>query len=412
MAGVIQRVAMVSMHTSPVAKAGTRDAGGMNVAILGVAAELAIRGVEVDLLTRAEGRPGTKQLLPGVRLHELAAGRPGPLALKDLPAVTDEFGEAVAVLARGGGTPFDLFHAHYWLSGLAVLPVALELDVPLVQSFHTVAAMRNASLAPGAPVEPERRTRTEGYLAQQATAVIAASSAEAGVLIDEVGAPPDRIWIVPPGVDLALFSPRPDTVHERVRMTLDIDDDRPIVVVVGRVQPVKGQDLAIRAVAGVRLRGPSPVLVVVGEETPGDTGFTDRLRALAHELGIADSVRFAGALYRDALADLLSAASVTLIPSFSETFGLVALESAASGTPVIAYRASGLVESVADGVSGALLGTRDPAVWAAELSAMLEDPLRRARLASSARVHAERFTWGATAASLLGVYATTQRAGG
>ena len=398
---------MIAMHTSPAAQPGTADAGGLNVTVLGLAAELALHGVEVDLLTRAAGAPGSHELLPGVSLHELAAG-PGGLPKERLPEVADEFGEEIARLARV--RDYDILHAHYWLSGIAALPVAIELGRPLVQSFHTVGVMKNALAGEGQSAEPVQRLRSETFLATQADAVIAASAAEAGVLIDDVGAPADRTWIIPPGVDLGLFSPRPQASQLALRAVLGLERDRPIVVIAGRVQALKGHELAVRALAELHsLRGWAPLLVVAGEATPGDEEFAGRLRALAAELGVATDVRFVGALHRDALADLLAAADLTVVPSFSETFGLVALESAAAGTPVIAFRAGGLAESVVDGVSGLLLGTREPRYWATEMALLLEDDERRSALGATARAHAERFTWAAAATSLLGVYAGVKR---
>lgn len=415
----IRRVAMVSMHTSPAAQPGTGDAGGMNVAILALAAELAIRDVEVDLVTRAAGPATTTELLPGVTLLELAAGEGGPIPKQRMPEVTDEFGEAVAALARRVPGGYDIIHPHYWLSGIASLPVALELGIPLVQSFHTVAAMKNAALSgdaqsstrrAAAALEPVIRVRSEMFLARQADAVVANSSAEASVLIDKVGVPADRMWIIPPGVDLAMFAPTSADAQATVRRMLGLESDRPLVVIAGRVQPLKGHELAVRALAELHaMRGWAPVLVIAGEVTPGGSQFAAGLRELASELGVAGDVRFVGALHRDTLAELLAAASVTLVPSFSETFGLVALESAAAGTPVIAYRAGGLAESVEDGVSGTLLDTREPRLWATEIALMLENDERRSRMGLSARAHAERFTWAAAAAGLLGVYAGAQR---
>ena len=408
----INRIAMISMHTSPVTQAGTGDAGGLNVAVLEIAAELAIRDVEVDLLTRAVGEPSSRRLLPGVTLHELAAGPAGPLPKERLPQVTDEFGEAVARLARARDGGWNLMHAHYWLSGIAVLPVSLELRLPLVQSFHTIGAMKNALAAADAAPEPEQRLRSETFIASQADAIIAASSAEATALIDLAGAPADRTWIVPPGVDLGLFSPRTESSCEAIRLALGLDLDKPIVVIAGRVQGLKGHELAIRALSELRaIRGWTPLLVVAGEVTPGDEAFADELVQLAMELGVASDVRFVGALQRDALADLLSAAAVTIMPSFSETFGLVALESAASGTPVIAFRTGGLTDAVSDGVSGLLLGTREPRHWATEIATMIEDRDRRAAMSLTARTHAERFTWATAAASLLGIYAEVAGSG-
>lgn len=410
MGGVIQRVAMVSMHTSPTAQPGTRDAGGMNVAILGVAAELAVRGVEVDLMTRATRAPSATLLLPGVTLHELPAGPRADIDKDGLCEFADEFGESLAQRARQ--VPYDVIHAHYWLSGIAALPVALETDAAFVQSFHTLAVMKDAAMADSADAsaEPTVRVRSEAYLAAQATAIAAASSAEATVLIDDVGAPPDRVWIIPPGVDLDLFTPRPDASHALIRRRLDLDETRPLVVIAGRVQPLKGHELAVRVLGEfLTLRGWNPILVIAGEVTPGNGEFARRLRELADRLGVGADARFVGALTRDNLAEVLAAATVTLVPSYSETFGLVALESAAAGTPVLGARSGGLAESISEGVSGLLLGTREPRYWATELAIMIEDDERRKRYELTARSWAERFTWGSAAASLLGVYAGSAR---
>lgn len=400
----VERVAMIAMHTSPVAQPGRADAGGLNVSVLGLAGELAERGVGVDLFTRARTRAAQHEVRDGVTLFELGAGPRGPLPKDELPAVIDEFGEGVARIARS--RRYDVIHAHYWLSGIAALPVAIELGRPLVQSFHTLAVMKNAFAEEGHPVEPEQRVRSEMFLAAQAEAIIASSSAEATVLIDEVAAPPDRTWIVPPGVDLERFSPRAFVSHDTTRGSLGLEPDRPLVVIAGRVQPLKGHELAIRALAELHaLRGWAPLLVVAGEATPGDAGFAGRLRTLAAELGVGPDVRFVGALHPDELAALFATADLTIVPSFSETFGLVALESAAAGTPVIAYRTGGLSDAVHDGVSGLLLGTREPRYWATEIALLIEDDERRTALGVTARGFAERFTWGAAAASLLGVYA-------
>lgn len=398
---------MVSMHTSPIADAGTRDSGGMNVLLLSVAAEFASRGVEVHLLTRAEGEPVVREISDGVQLYELRAGGQGPIDKAALSVVADEFGESVAELGRAGGG-YDLIHAHYWLSGLATLPVAIELGIPFVQSFHTVAAMKNRTVAPGQEPEPEARLRSEMFLAAQADALLAGSASEASALIDEMGAPPERVWVIPPGVDLGLFrADRAPAASESVRRELGIGSGRPIIAVAGRVQPLKDQALAIRALAELHaLRGWAPVLVIAGESTPGDAGYLASLRELSVQLGVGDDVRFAGALSRERLADLFAAASVTILPSHSETFGLVALESAASGTPIVGSRNTGLVESVAEGESGLLIDTRDPRAWAEAVAALLDEQRTGDRMSVSARHHAEGYTWAATATAMLGVYAS------
>lgn len=397
------RVAMVSMHTSPVARAGSRDSGGMNVVLLALAGELAARGVEVDLLTRAEGEPAVSVVAPGVTLHEIRAGAPGPIPKAALSAVSDEFGEAVAHLGRSGDG-FDVIHSHYWLSGIATLPVSLELGIPLVQSFHTIGAMKNRTLAPGQDAEPELRLRSEMFLAGQASAIIAGSAAEATSLIDDLRAPAEKVWLIPPGVDAGLFSGSGQEAA-RARASLRIPQGVPIIAVAGRIQPLKDQGLAIRVLA--ELHGPEfagsvpPVLVIAGDSTPGEADYLDGLVRLAEDLGVAGSVRFVGALTRSELAGLFAAASATLVPSHSETFGLVALESASSGTPVVGSSGTGLRESIADGLSGTLLDSREPREWAAATDRILSGAM-----SATARLHAEDYTWSATAAATLAVYAS------
>jgi D-inositol-3-phosphate glycosyltransferase len=402
MAGDVQRVAMVSMHTSPAANPGTADAGGMNVAILGLARQLAAFGIEVDLLTRSNGKGAVTEIVPGVTLHELEAGELGLVAKEQLSTVADEFGEAVARLAGRESRGYDIVHAHYWLSGIAALPVAIELGIPFVQSFHTLGHMKHRAMPAGSILtEPERRVRSESFLAMQADAVVASSTSEVDNLIEHVGAQTDKIWIMPPGVDTGLFRPESDA-GDAVRLALGAESGRPLLAVVGRVQELKGQRLAVRALAA--LPAPRPLLVIAGEPTPGSEHYMVALHELAVELGVVNDVRFVGALSRDAVAELLAAATITLVPSHSETFGLVALESAASGTPVVAQRVSGLVESVADGESGVLVDSRDPAEWARVISLLLDDPLYYEELALSARQFAEGFSWAASTSILLDVY--------
>jgi len=391
---------MVSMHTSPDAQPGAADAGGMNVAILATALELAARGVEVDLLTRAMGGPSEHTVAPGVTIHSLAAGARGSVAT--LAVVADEFGEAVARLSRE--SRYDLIHSHYWLSGIATLPVAIELGIPFVQSFHTLGAMKNAAAVPGSEPEPDRRLWSERYLANQADAIIAVSAAEATQLIDVVGAPADKLWVIPPGVDTGFFTPAKTSRSIAAHAYLGIASDRPILSVVGRVQPLKGQDLAIRAFA--QLSQPRPLLAIVGEPAPGAESYLDSLRALAAELGVSADVRFLGTLDRIEVTYLLANSALTLVPSYTESFGLVALEAAASGTPVVAMAVGGLGESVLDGETGVLVASRDAGEWARVIQSLLDDAPLRATLGAAGRAHAEGLGWGTAATSVLGVYAS------
>lgn len=393
---------MVSMHTSPVDSPGRGDAGGMNVALLGVAMQLARRGVEVDLLTRATDVPFERELADGVLLRSLAAGPPTPLPKNRLVEVADEFGEAVATLAGRLAPRYDLIHAHYWLSGLATLPVAIELGIPFVQSFHTLGAMKNLNLAPDDEPEQEGRLRGEAFLGNQSDAVVASSAAEVMALIDELHTPPERLWVIPPGVDSELFTPVRARNEAAIRSTLGLPRDRPLLVLAGRLQPLKDQELGIRILGELSMVSPAPLLVIAGDAV--DQAYRERLGELADSMGLTDDVRFVGSLDRESLADLFAAAEFTLVTSHSETFGLVALESAASGTPVLAYRGSGLVESVSDFESGYLMDSRDPADWAGAILQHRVDGDRVAVMRRSARTFAEGFTWATSAASHLALY--------
>jgi D-inositol-3-phosphate glycosyltransferase len=407
MTGGLRRIAMVSMHTSPADLPGIGDAGGMNVAILALATQLAKRGVEVDLLTRATSIPAERQLSDGVVLRSLAAGPPTPIPKQRLVDVADEFGEAVATLVGRPAPRYDLLHSHYWLSGLATLPVAIELGLPFVQSFHTLGALKNRSLAPGEEPEHEGRLRGEAFLANQADAIVAGSAAEVGTLIDDLHTPAERLWVIPPGVDTELFTPDRARNDGAVRAHLGLPPNRPLLVIAGRVQPLKDQELGIRILSELSMVEPSPLLVIAGEAA--DPSYQARLEQSAIVHRVEGDVRFVGALARETLADLFAAAECTLVTSFSETFGLVALESAASGTPVLAYRGTGLLESVGDGESGYLIDSRDPADWASAILAHRADGARVASMRRSARSFAEGFTWATAAASHLALYESLVR---
>jgi len=409
MTGGLRRIAMVSMHTSPVAVPGSVDAGGMNVAILAVATELARRGVEVDLLTRATAAPEERELASGVTLRTLQAGPLEPMSKYRLVDVADEFGEAVARLAGRPQPQYDLIHAHYWLSGLATLPVAIELGIPFVQSFHTVGAMKNRSLAPGAEPEPEGRLRGEAFLGNQADAIVAGSAAEVMALIDELRTPAEKLWVIPPGVDAELFTPDRSRNSASIRSQLLLSPDRPLLVIAGRVQRLKDQELGIRILAELSMVSPAPELVIAGDTD--DAEYLASLWGLAAELDVYQDVTFVGALDRERMADLFAAAEFTLVTSYSETFGLVALESAASGTPVIAYCGTGLIESVGEGESGYLIDSREPEDWAGAILQHRADGERVSVMRRSARAFAEGFTWATSAASHLALYETLVRVG-
>lgn len=399
------RIAVVSMHTSPADRPGKGDAGGLNVLVLESALALAARGNRVDLYTRSAGAPHTESIAPGVTLYALETGG-GIVRKHELPNLADAFGTQLERAALGARTPYDVIHAHYWLSGLAALPVSLSLGMPIVQTFHTLAEEKNRRIGEDDRAEPERRLLTERYLANEVDAIAAVSRAEVDVLCDGVGAPAERVWLVPPAVDTALFQPAPIPARREVRARLGVRPEDGLVVCVGRVQPLKGQDLAVRMLQHL----PGAVLVLAGDATPGDERYLESLHDIARDLGVAGRVRHIGSLERAALAQLLDAADVVVVPSRTESFGLVPLEAAASGTPVVASRVGGLLESVIDGETGILVEGRDPAAWADAVGAILEDDDLQVELGLAGRRAASRRCWDDVALELEQVYRAAVRA--
>ncbi|MEO8907215.1 MAG: glycosyltransferase, partial [Microbacteriaceae bacterium] len=284
----------------------------------------------------------------------------------------------------------DIVHSHHWFSGMAALPFARVRGIPHVQSYHSIAAPVSSDLSEGERPESPGRIAGESWLAQNSDAIVAVSEAEAGTIIGRLGAPPEKVTVVLPGVDTELFHPGQTQRPDRYVLTA------------ARIEPLKGLDLAVRTVAQLppSLR---PDVIVAGGPTVGYEAYLDELRDLAGELGIADRVRFVGPLSRVELADVMRHASALLIPSHSETFGLVALEAAASGIPVLATPTGGLKESVTD-QTGILLDSRDPRAWASALAGLLSDSDRATRLSESARAFAMTRTWRHDAEQTLDVY--------
>lgn len=386
------RIALVSLHTSPSETPGQGDAGGMNVVVAEAARALSRRGHDVHIITRASTKvaPGVRSLnaQDGEAPVQLTALEVGERALNKqaLTYVLDECSRELEALGH-----FDVYHSHYWLSGVATSPVARATSVPHVTTLHTVAAQKNAHLSPGDSPEPEVRLVGERALTRDAF-IVAGSHSELDAIVTGYGVPPRGSWVLHPGVDTTLFHPA-----ER-------KDDAMKLLVLGRVQPLKGQDLAVDALqhlaATDRNLASRIELCIAGEPTPGAESFAERLRDRAHGV----NVTFLPAQSRFEAAALLRASHVVLIPSHSETFGLLALEAAASGTPVIASHTTGLLESVEGGVSGVHVTTRDPSHWAREISRLLSDSAERDRLARTARAYAEQHTWDHHAEKLEQIY--------
>jgi D-inositol-3-phosphate glycosyltransferase len=405
----LRRAAVLSVHTSPLDPPGTGDAGGMNVYIVQTATRLARRGVEVEVFTRATSSelPPVVELAPGVTVRHIAAGPYEDLAKNDLPAQLCAFTAGVLrAEARREPGYYDVVHSHYWLSGQVGWLARDRWGVPLVHTAHTLAKVKNAALAHGDAPEPYTRVIGEQQVVTEADRLVANTQAETAQLVELYGADPARTATIAPGVDLELFTPGS---QDAARAGLGLPLDAVVLAFIGRIQPLKGPDVLVRAAAEMVRRDPAlrdrlRVLVVGG---PSGSGLAQPsvLHQLAAGLGISEQVVFAPPQGGSALVGVYRAADVVAVPSYSESFGLVALEAQACGTPVVAAEVGGLPVAVADGVSGRLVAGHHPADWADALSALALHPARHEELAAGALRHARRFSWECTTEALLRVYA-------
>jgi D-inositol-3-phosphate glycosyltransferase len=413
--GAPRRIATISVHTSPLDQPGTGDAGGLNVYMVEVARQLARRGVEVEIFTRAvcSDMPPTVELAPGVLVRNVVAGPFEELDKHSLPSQICPFTFGVlrteAAFAPGR---YDLVHAHYWLSGQAGAVAAERWGVPLVQSMHTLGKVKNLALASGDCAEPAVRIRGEDEVVAAADRLIANTADEARQLIELYGARPQRVKTVSPGVDLAVFRPvpaaAPDAPAVALRQRLGLPPDALVLVFAGRIQPLKGPDVVLRAAASLLRVAPGLadrlVVVFVGGPSGSEVGAPGRLSALAASLGVSGYVRFEPPCSQRELAGWYQAATMVMVPSHSESFGLVALEAQACGTPVVAAAVGGLRTAVRDGFSGVLVEGHDPDAWARVLAGLASSPARLAELSRGALAHASGFGWPATADRLIEVY--------
>jgi D-inositol-3-phosphate glycosyltransferase len=398
----MRRLAILSLHTSPLAQPGAGDSGGMNVYVRELVSALAQAGVTSDVYVRrwAEGLPDVVDVEPGYRVVHVPAG-PVELPKEALPEVVDQFADGVLarLIGVGGGDATDVLHANYWLSGVAGHRLKHELDLPLVSTFHTLARVK----AETGDREPQRRVDAEAEVIGCSDAILANSAAEAAQLERLYGADPGRIEIVPPGVIHAFFSPGPRQGARAALAHLDLGDG-PMLLFVGRIQPLKGLDVAVRALGALEDR--RAVLVVVGGASGRDGRLeVERIDKLAASLGLSDRIRFTDPQPHHLLSTYYRAADVVLVPSRSESFGLVALEAAACGTPVVAAAVGGLRTLVEHGRTGFLVEGRDPEVFAAYTEQILTNPALGRELAAAAAGRARNFTWSTAAARLRRMYA-------
>ncbi len=402
---------MLSVHTSPLDQPGIGDAGGMNVYIMGLAAALARKGAQVEIFTRATAShlPDAVEVAPGIVVRHVTAGPFEGLDKNDLPGQLCAFTAGVlrTEAARQAGW-YDVVHSHYWLSGQSGWLAADRWDVPLVHTMHTMAKVKNAALPQGDTPEPLGRIIGEEQVVDAADALVASTGTEATELIEMYDADPGRVHVVAPGVDLDLFHPFPaGTTSEQVaaeRERLGLPATGPIVLFAGRIQPLKGPDVLVDAAAQMRAGdGEVPTFVFLGGPSGRMTALRE-LQALAAQLGVSDRVQFRPPVAREELANWFRIADLVAVPSYNESFGLVAAEAQACGTPVVAAAVGGLQTVVEDGVGGVLVNGHDPQVWAQTLAGLLADPERMQQLRAGAQHAGAAFGWDATAEAMLEVY--------
>jgi len=404
----LHRIAILSVHTSPMHQPGTGDSGGMNVYIAETAKRIAQRGIEVEIFTRATSltEPEMTELAPGVLVRHIPAGPFEGLRKEDLPsqlcAVTA--GVLRAEAAKNEGF-YDLIHSHYWLSGQVGWIAQERWGVPLVHTMHTMARVKNLTLAQGDMPEPAIREIGEEQVVAASDRLVANTHAEAKELIELYHADPNRVRVVHPGVDLDVFVPGNQKV---AREDLDLSEAAIVLLFVGRIQPLKAPDVLIKAAAEILKNNPELrsrlVVAICGGPSGSGLERPDALINLAKQLGVSDVVRFVPPTNRAELVKWFQAASVCVIPSHSESFGLVAIEAQACGTPVIAARVGGLLTAVRDGISGVLVDGHDAATWAERIIAVVSNHELRSKLSAGAISHASHFGWDDTTDKLLAVY--------
>ncbi|MFQ5556539.1 MAG: glycosyltransferase [Acidimicrobiales bacterium] len=391
----VSRVAVLSLHTSPLVQPGRGDAGGMNVYVRELVSALAQAGADCTAYVRrwAPGLDDLVEVEPGFRVRHVTAGSVD-LPKETLPAVVEEFTHEVSGMIADD--PVEVIHANYWLSGVVGHRLKHDLDLPLVATFHTLARVKADTGDP----EPQRRIDAEAEVVRCADVITANSLQEVGELVEHYGADPARIDVVPPGVDHAFFSPGR---RRGARDALHLGDGA-LLLFVGRIQPLKGVDVAVRTLH--ELDDPEARLLVVGGAS-GRDGDREvrRIRALVDHLGLTGRVELVSPRPHHVLSTYYRAADVCLVPSRSESFGLVALEAAACGTPVVASDVGGLRTLVEHGVTGLRVADRDPAEFAAAVRRVLDDPLLAARLSADAVEKAADYTWASTAGRLRRIYA-------
>ncbi|MGH9045104.1 MAG: glycosyltransferase [Acidimicrobiales bacterium] len=399
----MRRLAILSLHTSPLEQPGAGDGGGMNVYVREMSSAIARSGAECDVFTRAylADLPPVVEVEPGLRVHHVEAGPRVPLGKDELVGVVDEFTDRVLEkmtsssglrLSDDEGGPFEAIHANYWLSGLAGHVIKHELDLPLMCTFHTLDRVKAEAVPEEVEADmPHRRSEAEATIISCSDAVLASCTVEAQQIVDLYGAGPERVRIVPLGVDHAFFSPGDRT---QARRAVGLGSG-PLLLFVGRIQPLKGADVAVRVLGELAKdrRSDATLVVVGGPSGPQGHASYEELTDLAAKLGVAERLRLIAPLPHEVVSTYFRAADVCLVPSRSESFGLVALEAAACGTPVVASAVGGLTTLIDHGSTGFLVEGRDPSAFASYVCKLLDDPALARQMSEQAAFAALGYSW-------------------
>jgi D-inositol-3-phosphate glycosyltransferase len=401
---------MLSVHTSPLDQPGTGDAGGMNVYVVELSRQLAAAGIEVEIFTRATSRdlPPVSELAPGITVRHVIAGPLEGLTKAELPGQLCTFAREVlrteATFAPGY---YDVIHSHYWLSGQVGALARDRWGVPLVHSMHTMAKVKNGSLAEGDAAEPSARIIGEEQVVEAADLIVANTRQEARQLVDLYDAEPARVRVITPGVNLDIF--RPGDKRD-ARRRLGMRPDALAVMFAGRIQPLKAPDVVIRAAAELVAHRPGLrdrlVVPVIGGPSGSGLDTPRGLLDLAASLGIDDIVSFVSPMGQARLVDYYQAASLVVVPSYNESFGLVAIEAQACGTPVVAANVGGLPTAVIDGETGVLVEGHNPGDYAHVIGRLLDDEVTRDAMSRAGAEHARQFGWEVTARRTLDAYSS------